>query len=343
MQVAAAGQEPFAPVPLAVGKRGCPAEELEKALRIWAASPPLRALAAASGWSWPTESSTLELLSKLAALSADWDFRQNRERAFIGGQPAEVRGRKIPDALVIPAARALGLVESAPVTARRVSHLVVLGGHATACVNRVHHAAALLRRGVRADKVVVLGAHRRLVRGESEAAAEAGLGLLDDEAAVVLAAARQVLDLGAPAVAKASPPTPGPDRLTALHAAFAQYGWPGTDVVIAPSDLPAQRRAKTGDQLRYWARTAGLHRGHNVLLVTTQISVPYQHLVASRVLGLERHCAVSSCGVDAGTSVVPVPAFGGREYLQEIRAALRAALALLRQARQAPAEATEGV
>jgi hypothetical protein len=136
-------------------------------------SQPVRVLAEASAWAWPAERDTLALLERLADLSADWDFRKNRERNFIGGAPAEVNGREIPDELVIAAARALGLVDAVGVTGRKFSHLVVLSGLVSACVNRTHRAAELIRGGLAVDAVVVLGAHRALGGAEPRQAAEA--------------------------------------------------------------------------------------------------------------------------------------------------------------------------
>jgi hypothetical protein len=281
------------------------------------------------------------VLGQLAELSADWDFRASRERHLIERAAAEVNGRQLPDALVVGAARALGLVDASPPPAgRKFSHLVILGGQARACVNRARHAAALTRGGLRVDAVVALGAHRALDRTEREQAGLAGLGQLTDEADVLLEATSAAFGLGAPVSADEPRLRPDPGQPAEFHAARARYRWPSAEVVIAPSDTPGSRRAKTGDQLRYWAGLAGLSSAHDVLVVTTQIYVPYQHLVAARVLGLERGCAVHSCGVDAAGSFLPVRQFGGRDYLQEIRAALRAAVALLRQASQEPA--TEG-
>jgi hypothetical protein len=87
------------------------------------------------------------------------------------------------------------------------------------------------------------------------------------------------------------------------------------EVVIAASDMPEDRRAKTGDQLQYRADLAGIGHEHDVLILTTQIYVPYQHLVATRGLGLERGCAVYSCGVDTASWLLPVRDLGGRDYL----------------------------
>jgi len=330
----------FIPVAQATGERGgYTPDQLDRALRTWATSPPLRTLAAASRWDWPAdETTTLGLLQRLAALSADWDFRKNRERNLIEPLPAVVNGKQLSDSLVIDAARALGLVRPIPVTGREFSYLVVLSGQAWACVSRTRYAAELLRGGLRAGAVIVLGAHRELDDEESEQAEEAGLGYLDDEAEVILAATRQAFRLGPPLSAEEPNSAPDPEQPSEFNAACARYRWPSVELVIAPSDTPAVRRAKTGDQLQYWADLAGLNQQHDVLIVTTQINVPYQHLVAARILGLGHGCAVYSCGADAGGPPISVRRLGGRDYLQEIRAALRAGLRLLGQAHGTPIE-----
>jgi len=328
----------FDPVPLPAGDSdGYQPAALDQALRGWATSPPVRALADASGWAWPAERDTLALLERLAGLSADWDFRQDRERNFIERGPAEVNRREIPDALVIAAARALGLVDAAAATGQTFSHLLVLSGLVRACVNRTHRAAELMRGGLAADTVVVLGAHRALGGVEPRQASDAGLGDLADEAAVIVAATQRAFGLGAPLATAESQPSAGPEHPRSFHSAWAVYQWPTAEVIIAPSSAPGIRRANTADQLRHWAGRAGLGRQHDVLILTTQIYVPYQHLETVRVLGLERGCSVRSCGVDAASSLLPraIP-FGGRDYLQEIRSALLAAVTLLRAARDQP-------
>lgn len=150
-----------------------------------------------------------------------------------------------------------------------------------------------------------------------------------------MAATRKAFGLGAPLAARESQPPADPGDLATLHAASAHYQWTSAEVVIAPSSEPDSRRANTADQLRYWAEMAGVGSGHDVLILTTQIYVPYQHMETVRVLGLERDCGVYSCGVDTARALLPrATPFGGRDYLQEIRSALRAAPALLRAARK---------
>jgi hypothetical protein len=251
-----------------------------------------------------------------------------------------VHGRVVPDDLVEGAARALGLVDAAPAPAGRFSAVLVLSGLVSACVNRTRRTAELLREGLDAGSVAVLSGHRKLAGKEPDQARELGLGELFDEADAVLAATREAFGLGEPELAE----RPGP-RLAewndSLRAASGRYRWaaagqaPGVEVLIVPSADPASRRVNTADQLKYWAEGAGIGAADRVLLVTTQIYVPFQQFDGLRMLGLDRGCAVSCCGVDAGTAYLPMKEFGGRSYLQEVRSALRAASALLAAARQA--------
>jgi hypothetical protein len=300
--------------------------DLERVVGRWATSPPIRVLAEASGWAWPQVSGVRELLDRLSVLSDSWDFRKNKERHLIPGTPARVGDRTIPDDLVRAAADALGLVHARPLPDRRFSHLVVLGGLVGACVNRTHHAAVLRRSGFASSRVAVLGAYRPLADTEPERVRELGLGSMHDESQVVLAATRRAFGLDEPGWSDTpSVPADGPNAMR------ARYDWPADriEVVIAPSSQPSRRRANTADQLRYWADLAAIDSEHDVVLITTQIYVPFQHMDALRVLGLQHGCGVYSCGVDAENSLLPVKAFGGRDYLQEIRSAIRAAAALL--------------
>jgi hypothetical protein len=309
------------------------AARLESVLRDWVSSAPVRALAEASGWEWPSSSDTGELLAGLAGLSADWDFRGGAERNFIGADAAVVNGREVPEELIVSAAQSLGLVSATPVPEERFTSLVVLSGLVRACVNRTRQAWTLVHGGVRTDSVTVLGGHRELRGNELVLAREQGFGEPFDEADVVLAATRRAFGLGDPVESEASGPLRR-DWDDELWSASARYGWPGVEVLIVPSAEPG-KRVNTEGQLRFWADRHGIGRQDRVLLLTTQIYVPFQQMVGLRVLGIKRGCAVHCCGVDASSSYLPGLAFSGRSYLQEIRSALMAASELMTAARQA--------
>jgi hypothetical protein len=204
---------------------------------------------------------------------------------------------------------------------------LVLSGLVRACVNRTRRASALLGEGIDAASVTVLGGHRKLGGDEPVLAKEQGFGEQFDEADVVLAATRQAFSLGEPERFERH----GPDRTDwddELWSAGARCRWPGVEVPIVPSSEPG-RRVNTVDQLRSWADQSGIARHDRVLLLTTQIYVPYQQLAGLQVLGIERGCLVYCCGVDAASSFLPARSFSGRSYLQEIRSALGAASKLM--------------
>lgn len=320
----------FEPVPLPSLPPGeLAAARLEPVLRDWASSAPIRALAEASGWDWPSCRDAGELLARLAELSGDWDFRGRGggvERNFIGADSAEVNGRVVPEELIMAAAEALGLVSATPVPPEPFTSLVVLSGLVRACVNRTRHARALLDEDLRAA-VTVLGGHRELRGDELVLAKEQGFGDLFDEADVVLSATRQAFGLGEPEESEVVAPSRN-DWNDELWAAWARYRWPGVEVLIVPSGEPG-RRVNTADQLRYLADRNGIGGDDRVLLLTTQIYVPFQQFSALQVLGIERGCSVHCCGVDAESSFLPGLSFSGRSYLQEIRSALLAASRLM--------------
>jgi hypothetical protein len=329
---------PFERVPLPDLPPGrLTAGRLAPALREWAESEPIRALAAASGWEWPRTADTTDLLAQLAELSGDWDFRSragNAERLQTEIAAVYVNGRIVSEDLIGAAAAALQLVDAAPSSPQRFTHVAVLAGKVSACVNRTALAASLLREGLCADSVTVLGGHRELFGGEPDLARGRGLGTLFDEADVVLAAARHSFQLGEPEQTEESSPQPA-SWSRSLWGESARYRWKGLDVIIAPSGEPGVRRADTADQLHYWADLTGLGPEDRVLLLTTQIYVPYQQLTALRLLGLNRACSVYCQGVDATRAVIPMKKFTGCDYLQEIRSALLSASKLMAEAQSA--------
>jgi hypothetical protein len=311
-------------------------ERLDGPLRRWADSEPMRVLATASGWDWPTEQGTGDLITRLADYSADWDFRKQGghvERNLIGNEPAVVNGREIPEPLITAAAQALGLVTATPVPEEPVTALVVLSGLVRACVNRTRYAAELMQNGVHTKSVTVLAGHRALGGDEPAMARELGLGDPVDEAEAVVAATQDAFGLGAPLKIIESAPEPSGWDDT-LWGESAHYGWGSVDVTVVPSSDPAHRRVNTVDQLRYWARERGINSTDRVLLLTTQIYVPFQQFAGLQVLGIERGCQVYCCGVDAANSVLPGRIFRGRNYLQEIRSALLAAMSLVAAVRE---------
>ncbi len=97
-------------------------------------------------------------------------------------------------------------------------------------------------------------------------------------------------------------------------------------VVAAPSSEPEVRRTNTGDSYEWFATEfAGLRPGQRLLLVTSDIYVPYQHADALRVLGLPHEVRVETMGIQPG-EVDPrlSQVFSADAYLQEVRSTIMA-------------------
>ncbi len=101
-------------------------------------------------------------------------------------------------------------------------------------------------------------------------------------------------------------------------------------VVAAPSTEPGARRANTPDTYGWFAtELATLQPGQRILLITTDIYVPYQHADALRMLALLYGVEVNVAGMRPGKLDARLQqAFGPHNYLQEVRSTIRALRAL---------------
>jgi len=321
--------------------------ELATAMGAWLRSAPLRELAEISGWTWPATASDRALGHVLADLSADWDFRARAATAmgttFVErsampvDEPLKLDGRVVDPEQVVSAVRALGFVESEPEPEFEPTHVVVLSGTARANVNRSRLAAAVVA-GARTLPSVVVGltAHRELKAPERESCAGLGLRPTDTEWTTLRDALVGALGLPAgPSVVEESRPDTGSraERFGRSAALSWTDGPVPVELLVVPSPSAATedpRPAKTDDQLRHWTATAGLDATSAVLLVTTQIYVPYQQVAAVRVLReAAPGCRLATTGVDLKTATVPTRPFTAQDYLQEVRSTLLAARGLL--------------
>ena len=103
--------------------------------------------------------------------------------------------------------------------------------------------------------------------------------------------------------------------------------------VAGPSDSPLEHRPRTPDTLDYlfdqFSERGVLRARASILMVTSAIYVPYQHIEALRVLGLRRNTYVETVAFprfwNAPTNERPVDNLHDiGNYLQEIRSALQA-------------------
>ncbi|WP_326550679.1 hypothetical protein [Micromonospora sp. NBC_01813] len=276
-------------------------------IAAWLGSAAMTALLDAFGFRLPTAGPLADRLTDAARFSARWDYRKGMERHQAVGETFEPE----LDALIRQATAALGLADCSTPAAQRYDHVLVLGAGVRTMLARADLAATVLRAGIGVSTVVGLGSTRPLV-GHAETTRELGLRPCPTEGDAVEASLRREFGLGEPTSRR-----DGDGWWVREHA----YARPPVSVLAAPSTRPGMR-ANTADTLVGWADLLpGAVRGARLLLVTTDMFVPFQHCDAVRVLGLGYGAMIETIGFATATSrwVPPADTF---EVLQEVRSAI---------------------
>jgi hypothetical protein len=286
---------------------------LVNAVDAWFGMPSFSRLVRAFGG--PRHPMSLPELESFAA--EHWDFRGGLERNL--ARPATVTDDQA--AALHRAAADLGMLAGLP-TGRHYDTIIMTGGMVRAGIVKPRFTASLLSRGIAADRVVFLGAHRPFAGDEIELASALGVVGSDEADAMECGITRAFGGLGL--VEREGSGTPGaPDAWSS-----ARWLWGSTtiEVLVAPSTEPSLRRANTADTYRFWLQRSGARPGHRVLIVTTPIYVPYQGAVAVEHLGLGAGLSVETIGADAAAGDLGphTQIFTPAHHLQELRSAISA-------------------
>jgi hypothetical protein len=289
------------------------------AIERWTQHDALRDVLAAFDGELPEGGGLDARLEWLVAFSERWDYRAGRERNLVD-KPVLAEGVA---ARVLTAAAALGLFGETSPQRVEYDYALVLGGLARACFARPLHAAHLLRDGaVAVDAVVGLGGYRPLRGDELELVARIVDDELTSEFDAMDAGVRRAFGLGRSTAERGedSDVVGAAWRVRKYAAAPAQ----DISVVAAPSTEPGTRRANTGDTYLWFAEhLAKLAPGQRLLLITSDIYVPYQHADALRLLALPFGVEVDTVGIRPGAIDARLAQeFQPHNYLQEIRSTI---------------------
>jgi hypothetical protein len=235
----------------------------------------------------PPHGTPEEALVQLIAFSATWDYRKG------GLERSDVVPIDYPDEiddLVHDAARALGLAGRHRPSASHYDHVLVLGGGPRTALARSDFAARLVRGGVAASAVAGISSLRPIGPTEVEFAAAEEMPDREVEADVMAAALVRAFGVDAAWERRTGVgPAGEPWRVD-------EYG-PLT-VVAAASSAPG-RRANTQDGFVGWAAwVGGPAPTDRILVVTTDLYVPFQHAAAVLLLGTQYGCGVETVGLD---------------------------------------------
>lgn len=319
--------------------------DLESSISDWVRSDALAALVNAFGGdpfggdptgthapAAPTD--TGARLAALDLFSAQvWDFRQGGERVEATDPTfsAEI------DALVAAAAPALGLAARTRPAWDSYQHVLILGGGLASCLARARLAADLISAGVTTTSVSGLGSLRPLAKSHPD------LPYRPTEGDAMLVAARRTFAPDAEFTYRRG--SVAPDEPWWVRTATGSS--PTLHVLAAPK-APQRKRANTADTLVGWTTLVTRPEPTDrILVVTTDLYVPFQHSDAIRIIGLPYRCGIDTLGLNtirpnpsgaetaglemagAGTAGADgVPRSTTAKILQEVRSAIQSVRAL---------------
>jgi len=309
-------------------------------IRAWVESMWLADLLALFDGNISLQGSLDEVLERLETFSDRWDFRRiARERGVptddelrhgVGsarwlsaatGLPQDMEARVLDDA------SHLGLVHGQQPAQSRYDYIVVLGGARLSCKLRPLRAAEVMRAGVRVDRIALLGAARPIAESERDATDTYAPGA-SDEFDLIVTGAQQILGFDASTFAEERNDDHQDRNLSWVVRRFETL-FDGRQLKIlavsAPSSDPLRRRANSADTIMFFLDRERVPPGSQLLLVTSQIYVPYVQLEVLRTAALPRQLLVETIGFP-GDRMPPLQGLSNaNHYLQEIRSAIQAA------------------
>ncbi len=288
-----------------------------------------------------TDQGTLrEKLETLEVFSERWDFRrQARERgvatddAVTGGTGAArwltsaVELSPEDHARILRNAQELGLVEAHDPTQPFYDYLVALGGARLSCQLRPLRAAEVIQNGVRTRRIALLGAARPIPDSEREATDTYAPGAVD-EFDLIVAGGQQAFGFDPQSFDEERYEHPDNANLSWLIRRFKASTLKETLPIVAisaPSSDPERRRANSADTLRFLLDKERISSASRLLLITSQIYVPYVQLEALRTIGLPRALFIETIGFPGHRMSQLQGLTLPHHYLQEIRSAIQAA------------------
>lgn len=305
---------------------GCPAPGADRNDRVrdvldrWTGSSGMQNLVRVSGGECDATWSLKERLRFLDKFSDRWDFRRGAERldASQASQDSETQSE------IHEAAMDLGLTKTRPPQRGTYDYIVVLGGVALSCKLRTDHAADIVKRGVQARSVGLLGAIRRIPKNERQVADSFAPGS-ETEFDMLNAAAEFAFNLNEgyeDAISQAQS-----ENLWSIVRRYHRRALPDVISLCAPSSDPS-RRANTEDTYAFFAATVGLKPSESVLVCTSQIYYPFHLFGAIRMLALPYDVNVEVVGFPLNWASGSSALRGTNNLLQEVRSGIQAAVRL---------------
>lgn len=299
--------------------RTAPGEAQDLVAR-WVAKPALRRLIELEGGRWP-RGDLKDIVGELEEFCAAWDVRRGRSRLLFATEDEITTDERATGTYA--AAKELGLMNPPPLTLTDPSYVLILGGLATGVEARMRYASELIQSGhVSTSSLNALGSFRALDKRELDVAAKYAPDAKSEIDLLTSMTSRFFHTDDEWSETTLGDPVTDPARSSGTR---HRPGTPELTIFASASSDPDCRPANTADTYRQFADTVHLIAGQKILVITSPIYLPFQHMDAVRILG-PHHVTVECTGRPARAGALPPPPSA---YRQEVRSALRSARLLL--------------
>lgn len=303
---------------------------IEDEIAEWITSPELEQIVRAFGGSCPREKNTGELAQWLLEFSDIWDYRRRQQEAKDARTGEAARWLINNDAvtekqekIVLANCEKLGLRGSAEPLLEQYDYIMALGGARMSCLFRPRFARELIEKKGYSPKAVVMLSGMRPVSDSERAATDTYAPGAVTEFDLINAGAETEFELEGEYLEKRYQSSNPNSSWAIRRYESARYPFPVLSV-SGPSSQPELRRANSADTFRFFAEKQKIGFGSSVLLVTSQIYVPYQQMEAVRTWAIPNDVYVETIGFPAvWNDSKQQGMMKAANYLQEIRSTIQ--------------------
>lgn len=307
-------------------------EHIYASIDAWLRSPALFSLVKRFGSEFPADLNTVDLGAWLLDFSKQWDFRKSQQEAKAKDTGEGSRWLVTDSSLVESqrdiieeSARKLGLIGVETPSKNAYDFLWVLGGARLSCLLRPRLAAHLITEHGLQCKAITLLASGRPVSGTEREATDMYAPDAVTEFDLINKGAEIEFKVDSSFSEERNDDPANPNKSWIIRRYDAGNNLPQIVSMSAPSSEPESRRANSVDTYNFFFNHVSAPPGSSILLVTSQIYVPYQQLEALRTVALEHSVVIETVGFPLEWSGTLQGMNSPSNYLQEIRSTIQSA------------------
>lgn len=301
-------------------------------IEAWVRSSALSQLIESFGSKVPVGLAPEPLVIWLLNFSEQWDFRRLQQEAMAkdigeGARWLLNHSHLTPHQknVIKKTARILGLIGVSKPKKQSYDYVLVLGGARLSCLLRPRFAVRLVKeRHIQPKLIVFLASSRPVADSEREATNTYAPNALT-EFDLMNAGIENAFQIDRDFSEQREDNPINVNKSWIIRRYAITTGFLPLVSISAPSSEPDKRRANSADTYEFFLSRFTVPPGSTLLLVTSQIYVPYQQLEAIRAIALSKKLIVETVGFP--------PIWGGKlqgmagptNYLQEIRSTILSA------------------